>query len=92
MSTKKPTVAGARPMAINTASNPVRTVDTNTYTLYGYPVPRNVTAIEMRHDVVHAMDVVRWRVKDSKEIFSMDMPVVTDETIMAVLAAMRLSC
>lgn len=79
-------------MAINTVNSPVRTVDTNTYTLYGYPVPSNVTAVEMRYDVVHAMDVVRWRVKGSKEIFSMDMPVVTDETIMAVLAAMRLSC
>ena len=78
-------------MAITTVNEPVRKVDTNAYTLYGYPVPPNVTAIEMRHDIVNAMDVVRWRVKDSKEIFFMDMPIVTDETIFAVLAAMRLS-
>lgn len=79
-------------MAISTVSSPVRKVDTNTWTLYGYTVPPNVTAIEMRRDIMNDMDVVRWRVKSDDEIHSMDMPVVTDETILAVLAAMRLTC
>jgi hypothetical protein len=81
-------------MAINTVSSPVRKVDTNTWTLYGYPVPPNVIAVEMRRDIMNDMDVVRWRVRSdiSDEIHSMDMPVVTDETILAVLAAMRLTC
>lgn len=67
-------------------------VDTKVYTLYGYHVPSNVTAIEVRHDVAAGFDVVRWRVLGSTEIHTMDLPVVTDETILAVLAAMRLSC
>ena len=85
-------MVGVKTMAISTGSNPVRMVDTKVYTLYGYHVPSNVTAIEVRHDVAAGFDVVRWRVLGSTEIHCMDLPIVTDETILAVLAAMRLSC
>ena len=79
-------------MAINTVSNPVCLVDTNAYSMFGYPVPDNVTALEVFTRLDDDTRVVRWKSKGSKEIFSMDMPVITDETILAVLAAMRLSC
>ena len=78
-------------MAINTVPDPVRVVDTKTYTFYGFPVPKNVTAIESQRRVDDDMLVVRWRVKDDPNIHSIELPVVTDETVMAALAAMRLS-
>lgn len=79
-------------MATITASDPIRTVGINRWTFFGYPVPSNVTALELQYDPMNAQDVIRWKVIGSKEIFKMDLPIVTDETIFAVLAAMRLSC
>lgn len=78
-------------MAANTVPNPVRLVDTNCYTFFGYPVPANVTAIEMR-DRLDGVREIRWRSKGSSDIHSIELDVITDETILAALAAMRLSC
>jgi hypothetical protein len=81
-------------MAITTVSSPIRKVDTNTYTMFGYPVPPNVIAVDIRDDLMNDMKVVRWRVRSdiSDEIHTMDLPHVTEENILAVLAAMRLTC
>lgn len=78
-------------MATITASDPLIRVG-DRFTLFGYPVPPNVIAIDVWYDPQNAFDVIRWRVEDSAEIHSMDLQVVTDETIFAVLAAMRISC
>ena len=79
-------------MAITTVSDPIRLVDTGRYTFFGYPLPDNVVAATMQDDLLNNMKKVRWRVKSNPEIHEMDFPHATDETILAVLAAMRLSC
>jgi hypothetical protein len=77
---------------ITAASNPIRKVAPDRWTFFGYPVPSNVTALALRYDPMNAQDVIQWRVEHTAEVHTMDLPVVTDETIFAVLAAMRLSC
>lgn len=78
-------------MAVTTVHEPLRHIDTNVYTFFGYRVPENVTYVEVVHDI-YGDYVIRWISGPNKTKHSMDMPIVTDETIMAVLAAMRLSC
>ena len=78
-------------MAVTTVSDPIRKVDTNVYTMFGYPLPPNVTAAEITNDL-YGEKVVRWKVLGDSTIHTMDMPVVTDETIRAVITAMRLTC
>jgi len=78
-------------MAITTVNDPIRLVDTGVYTMWGYPVPANVARIEITHDP-YGDKVVRWIAKGDPTIHRMEMPVITDDTILAVLAAMRLSC
>lgn len=77
--------------AITVASDPIRRVDTNVYTMFGYPLPPNVAAADIANDL-YGERIVRWRVVGDSTIHQMEMPVVTDETIMAVIAAMRLTC
>lgn len=79
-------------MAVTTVSDPVRKVDTNMYSMWGYPIPPNVTAVEVRDDLMNDIKVVRWRVKGDPDIHTMDLPHVTDDNIRAVLTAMRLTC
>lgn len=79
-------------MAINTVSSPIRQVDTGVYTFFGYPVPENVSAATMQDDIYNVMQKVRWRVKGDPDIHEMDFPHATEENILAVLAAMRLTC
>jgi hypothetical protein len=79
-------------MAINTASNPFRHVDTGIHTFFGYRVPENVVNATMQDDIYNDMRKVRWRVKGDPSIHEMDFPHATEENILAVLAAMRLSC
>lgn len=79
-------------MATITASDSIRVVGTNRWTFFGYPVPSNVTDLGLFYDPMNVQDVIQWKVVGSKEIFKMELPIVTDETIFAVLAAMRLSC
>ena len=79
-------------MAINTVPDPIRLVDTKVFSFYRYPVPECVAVMDRQRDVINDCDVIRWKVRGSDTIHSMEMFVVTDETITAVLAAMRLSC
>lgn len=79
-------------MAINTVSSPFRHVDTSVYSFFGYPVPENVTAATMQDDLLNGIQKVRWRIKGDPDIHEMDFPHATEENILAVLAAMRLSC
>jgi hypothetical protein len=46
----------------------------------------------MQDDRLNAMQKVRWRVKGDPNIHEMDFPYATEEAILAVLAAMRLTC
>jgi len=79
-------------MAISTVSNPIRHVDTGRYTFFGYPVPENVSATTMQDDLLNDIKKVRWRVKGDPDIHEIDFPHVTEANILAVLAAMRLTC
>lgn len=78
-------------MVINTVSNPIRLVDTGVLTFFGHPVPSNVTNMASDYDMLNGGKIIRWRVKGIYEVFSMDFPEATEENILAVLAAMRLS-
>lgn len=79
-------------MAISTASSPFAHVDTNVRTFFGYPMPPNVVGATMQDDYCNDVRRVRWRVKGDPDIHEMDFPHATEETILAVLAAMRLTC
>lgn len=79
-------------MAITTVSDPIRHVDTGVYSFFGYRLPENVSAATMQDDRLNAMQKVRWRVKGDPNIHEMDFPHATEEAILAVLAAMRLTC
>jgi hypothetical protein len=78
-------------MAIATVNNPVRLVDTGLYTMWGYRAPANIARLEVADDI-YGDKVVRWVAKGDPTIHRMTLSVVTDETIIAVLTAMRLSC
>jgi hypothetical protein len=78
-------------MAVTTGSDPIRLVDTGVYSFYGYRIPENVTYVEMIHDVYGGY-VIRWVSKPNASKHSIDFPHPTEENILAVLAAMRLSC
>ena len=90
-SAKQRTVGGEKIMAVTTVSDPIRRVDTNVITMFGYTLPSNVTAADIRDDL-YGEKIVRWKVIGDSTIHSMEMPVVTDETIRAVITAMRLTC
>jgi hypothetical protein len=79
-------------MALTTVSDPIKHVDTGRYTFFGYPLPDNVAAATMQDDRLNNMQKVRWRVKGDPDIHEIDFPHATEENILAVLAAMRLSC
>ena len=79
-------------MAVTTVPNPFRQIDTGVYSFFGYPVPANVTNMSKEYDLLNSWYVIRWKVKGSDEIFSIDFLHATEESILAVLAAMRLSC
>ena len=79
-------------MAVTTVSNPIRLVDTGVYSFFGYPLPKNISAATMQDDLLNNMKKVRWRVKGDPEIHEMDFPHATEENILAIIAAMRLSC
>jgi hypothetical protein len=55
-------------------------------------MPPNVVAATMQDDLLNNMQKVRWRVKSDPDIHEMDFPYPTEENILAVLAAMRLTC
>jgi hypothetical protein len=46
----------------------------------------------MQDDYASDVRRVRWRVKGDPDIHEMDFPYPTEENILAVLAAMRLTC
>ena len=79
-------------MATNTVPDDIRAVDTGVYTFFGYRVPPNVANVEMSINPIHYGRNVRWVCHDNKQVHSMDFEHATEENILAVLAAMRLSC
>jgi hypothetical protein len=79
-------------MALNTVPNPIRHIDTGQYAFFGYPMPPNVVGATMQDDYASDVRRVRWRVKGDPDIHEMDFPHATEENILAVLAAMRLTC
>jgi hypothetical protein len=79
-------------MALTTVNDAIRLVDTGVYSIWGYPVPENIWQIEVGNDL-YGDRMVRWKTKsDPTTVHKMDLSVTTEETILAVLAAMRLSC
>jgi len=58
---------------------------------FGRTVPERVTSISLMFDVTQYQLMVRWRVKDDPEIHEMPFE-QTDECVMAVLTAMKLTC
>ena len=79
-------------MAITTVPSAFRHVDTGVHSFFGYPVPPNIQAAELWDDRINGRRVVRWRVKGNPTIYDIDFERATEENILAVLAAMRLSC
>jgi hypothetical protein len=65
-------------------------MDTGVYSFFGYLVPKNVVAIEMQDDIF-GEKTVRWRAINSPDIHSINLPQITEDNILAALAAMRLS-
>lgn len=79
-------------MAATTVSDAIRAVDTGVYTFFGYRIPPNVADVEMSINPRDYCRNVRWVCYGSKQVHSMDFEHATEENILAVLAAMRLSC
>jgi hypothetical protein len=79
-------------MAVTTVNDAIRHVDTGRYTFFGYPVPENVSALIMSDNRDWDSKTIKWRVKGDSTIHEIDFPHATEENILAVLAAMRLSC
>lgn len=67
-------------------------VDTGVYSFFGYRIPANVKAAETRDPHGQLGKKIFWQVHGSNTIHEMDFPHATEENILAVLAAMRLSC
>lgn len=92
--TRLPTEDGEKPMAISTAINPIRYVDTGVMTFFGYTIPPNVYKAELRGNVLSGSKEVVWVLREDPDmnVHRIDFPHATEENILAVLAAMRLSC
>jgi hypothetical protein len=80
-------------MAISTVSSPLRYVDTGVMLFFGYPVPDNVYKAEIRDNLTDEKEIL-WVVRNDPNmtVHRMAFPHATEENILAVLAAMRLSC
>lgn len=80
-------------MAINTVSNPLRYSSTGVATFFGYQLPENVYKAEFRDNVFSGKEVV-WVLREDPDmhVHRIDFPHATEENILAVLVAMRLSC
>lgn len=66
-------------------------IDGTSYKLFfGRVVPKNVVAVELMRDPYDEL-TVRWRVKGDPDIHEMPFN-QSDEGVMAVLAAMKLTC
>ena len=89
---KKLTVDGEKLMAINTVPNPIRYVDTGVCTFFGYPVPSNVRVVEVWDRPTDNDKKIVWKIHGSDVTHDISFPHITEENILAVLAAMRLSC
>ena len=57
---------------------------------FGHDVPDHVMAIEMRRNLYDELEA-HWRVKGTTEVHTMPFK-QTDEGVMAVLVAMKLTC
>lgn len=79
-------------MAITTVPKYFRLVDTAKYTFFGYPVPPNVRVCDVMLNNLTCDEKIVWKVHDSLEVHEIDFPHPTEEMILAVLTAMRLSC
>jgi hypothetical protein len=81
-------------MAVTTVPNPFRHVDTGVYTFFGYQVPEGVYKAELRGNVLSGSKEIVWVMRNDPDmtIHHIDFPHATEENILAVLAAMRLSC
>lgn len=58
---------------------------------FGQYAPDNITHIEVYRDFLSDHLMVRWKVFDDPEIYSMPFE-QTDEGVMAVYTAMKLTC
>jgi hypothetical protein len=79
-------------MAITTVSSPIRYVDTGVMTFFGYTIPPNVYKAEFSDSLSSGKEVV-WVLREDPDmhVHRIDFPHATEENILAVLAAMRLS-
>jgi hypothetical protein len=66
-------------------------IDTDTFAFYGYPVPSNVQFVDWEDNTSTAGKTIIWQVYGSNERHAINFPHATEENILAVLAAMRLS-
>ena len=81
-------------MAATTVPNAFRHIDTGTYSFFGYTVPENVYKAAMRDNRDSGGKEVVWALREDPDmnVHRIDFPHATEENILAVLAAMRLSC
>lgn len=77
-------------MATNTANSPIRETPTGMY-FFGHPVPSNVVVADVWQDYMDDCKKVRWRSRGDPTIHEMDLCHPVEESILAILAAMRLS-
>jgi len=79
-------------MATTTVNDPIRYVDTGVMTFFGYTIPPNVYKAEFHDSLASGKEVV-WVLREDPDmnVHRIDFPHATEETILAVLAAMRLS-
>jgi hypothetical protein len=97
--TKRPIEDGEKVVAVTTRINDFPTwygVNPNA-TIFGYPVPNNIRAVDHSFDVAADSVTISWATDfDSNQAtgwhrMEIDVP-VTEEKITALLVAMKLSC
>ncbi len=80
-------------MAKITGAEPIRYIDTGTFTFFGHPVPRNVADMVWQLTCEWGHPEVVWKVRGNDVVHRFTFEdKVTTETILAALVAMRMSC
>ena len=80
-------------MAVTTVPESVfKHLDTGVYTLFGQPVPKNILQVEVGNDLDGGRKVMWVTKNDPWRTHKMCISDVDNDTVTAVIAAMRLTC
>lgn len=63
----------------------------NRFSFCGVPLPETVRYVEVRHDATSFRDVVWWKNHGSEQSHNFPLTDVSDESLNALIVAMRLS-